>query len=107
MASPIQKHVHEWTNKWTQEVDYRWPRWVTTAATGPLYTMDGVGKLAASATLNRTMLNIIGTNDLKNDKDTVNATVTADDASSERKLTAEHMPFDGIQVSKDFVITRA
>jgi hypothetical protein len=42
-----------------------------------------------------------------NDKDTANATVTADDASSERKLTAEHMPFDGIQVSKDFVITRS
>ncbi|EMD95655.1 hypothetical protein COCC4DRAFT_18574 [Bipolaris maydis ATCC 48331] len=40
------------------------------------------------------------------DKDTVNATVTGDDASSERKLTADPMPFDAIQVSKDFTITR-
>lgn len=47
-----------------------------------------------------------GANTLQHDKDTANATVTADDASSERKLTAEHMPFDRIQVSKDFVITR-
>lgn len=45
-------------------------------------------------------------NDLKHDKDTVNATVTGDDASSERKLTADPMPFDAIQVSKDFTITR-
>lgn len=45
-------------------------------------------------------------NDLKHDKDTVNATVTGDDASSERKLTADPMPFDAIKVSKDFTITR-
>ncbi|KAA8621436.1 hypothetical protein PtrV1_05937 [Pyrenophora tritici-repentis] len=39
------------------------------------------------------------------DKDMTNVTVTGDDASSERKLTAEPLPFDAIQVSKDFVVT--
>ncbi|KAI4934477.1 hypothetical protein J4E85_002334 [Alternaria conjuncta] len=41
------------------------------------------------------------------DKDQTNITVTGDDASSERKLTApEPLPFDAIQISKDFKITR-
>lgn len=40
------------------------------------------------------------------DKDQTNITVTGDDASSERKLTSEPLPFDAIQVSKDFTITR-
>ncbi|CAA9961210.1 hypothetical protein PTMSG1_04594 [Pyrenophora teres f. maculata] len=39
------------------------------------------------------------------DKDMTNVTVTGDDASSERKLTADPLPFDAIQVSKDFVVT--
>ena len=43
------------------------------------------------------------------DKEHTNVTVTHDDASSERKLTADSPPpFDmsAIQVSKDFVVTR-
>ena len=39
------------------------------------------------------------------DKDMTNMTVTRDDASSERKLTADPIPFDAIQVSKDFQVT--
>lgn len=52
------------------------------------------------------MLGRMEANKLQHDKDHTNVTVTADDASSERKLTSEPMPFDAIQVSKDFVITR-
>jgi hypothetical protein len=41
------------------------------------------------------------------DKELSSITVTHDDASSERKLTADSPPpFDAIQVQKDFVITR-
>ncbi|KAL1798918.1 hypothetical protein ACET3X_002955 [Alternaria dauci] len=40
------------------------------------------------------------------DKDQTNITVTGDDASSERKLTTEPLPFDAIQVSKNFTVTR-
>jgi hypothetical protein len=42
------------------------------------------------------------------DKDQMGVTITHDDASSERKLTADSPPppFDAIQVQKDFVITR-
>jgi hypothetical protein len=43
---------------------------------------------------------------MQHDKDQTNITVTGDDASSERKLTSEPLPFDAIQVSKDFKVTR-
>ena len=62
-----------------------------------------------SRTLSTRAASVLGemdANNLQHDKDHTNVTVTADDASSERKLTSEPMPFDAIQVSKDFVITR-
>jgi hypothetical protein len=44
---------------------------------------------------------------MQHDKDQTNITVTGDDASSERKLTApEPLPFDAIQITKDFKINR-
>ncbi|KAF2853870.1 hypothetical protein T440DRAFT_487162 [Plenodomus tracheiphilus IPT5] len=39
------------------------------------------------------------------DKDQTNVTVTHDDASSERKLTAPHPPHDAIHVSKNWEVT--
>jgi hypothetical protein len=64
--------------------------------------MDGIGKSDATACNTED-----NTNPKQHDKDQTNITVTGDDASSERKLTApEPLPFDAIQVSKDFKITR-
>ena len=44
-------------------------------------------------------------NSVQEDKDLTNATVTHDDASSERKLTADP-PMDAIHVSKDWMVSR-
>lgn len=106
MAHKVQELIEQQRdNKRLEKVGHWWFGRITATKTRSLHTVDGAGKLSHL----RIQVHYHGTqaNSLEHDKDNANVTVTADDASSERKLTAKPMPFDAIQVSKDFVVTRS